>query len=149
MFSLISFTYAFLRVFKDRVVNAVLNNVEAKNWPKLFTFVVTQLFVILAQNIATTLDFNTAFSTLIKIFMACLSINALLMFFSNYTQVNGLLTDNLFASDCLSVRGLRFLYPLFQMLNQLWFSIFYILAEVLGSMMVSFCFMTYVNVNTT
>lgn len=149
MFSMISFTYTFLRVFKDRVVLSVLDNVETKNWLKLFTFLATQLFVIVSQNISSRLDFNQAFTTLTMIFMGCLGANALLMNFSQYFQLNDLFTDKLFTADNLSVRGLKFIYPFFLIVNQIWFSLFYILAEVIGSMMVSFCFMTYVNTNTS
>lgn len=149
MFGLISFTYTFLRVFKDRVVNSVLDNVESKNWLKLLTFVATQIFVIICQNISSRTSFNQAYTQLVTIFIVLLTANALLMYFSNRTQLNDLFADSLFVSNKLAVRGLNIAFPFIQILNQIWYSIFYILAEVIGSMMVSFCFMTYVNTNTS
>lgn len=149
MFGIISFNYTFLRVYKDRVVNSVLDNIETKNWLKLFTFFATQIFVIVAQNISSKSDFNQAFTKLTTIFMACLIINAALMGFSEYLQFHDLFTDSYFVCDQLSVRGLKFLYPFCLIINQIWYSLFYVLAEVIGSLMVSFCFMTYVNANTS
>lgn len=149
MFSSISFTYTFLRNFKDRIIFSVLDNVESKNWLKLFTFLATQFLVTVAQNISSKSNFNTAFTKLTMLFGSLLLLNTLCMTFSYYIQLDELYTDFLFVSNSLSIRGLRFLYPFFLILNQWTYSFFYILAEVIGSMMVSFCFMTYVNSNTT
>lgn len=149
MFCIISFTYAFLRLFKDRVVYSVLDNTETKNWLKLLTFVVTQLLVIFSQNISSKTDFNNAFRVLTKRFALFLGINTVFIIGSNYLQPSDTFADCLFIDDTLTVRGLKVLYPLAIVLNQYTYSIFYVLAEVIGSMMVSFCFMTYVNNNTT
>ncbi|ELA42699.1 uncharacterized protein VICG_00014 [Vittaforma corneae ATCC 50505] len=149
MFCTISFTYAFLRLFKDRVVYAVLDNTDTKNWLKLLTFVVTQLLVIFCQNISSKTDFNNAFRIMTMCFTVFLAINALLMMATKYIQPNDIFSDLLFVSDSLTVRGLNGFYPLCIVLNQYVYSAFYILAEVIGSMMVSFCFMTYVNNNTS
>lgn len=149
MFSTISFTYTFLRLFKDRVVYSVLDNVETKNWLKLLTFLTTQFLVIVSQNVSAKSDFNHAFRSLTMLFGGLLIVNTIFMWFSDTLQPNELFTDNLFVSNCLSVRGLKFLYPFVMIVNQYSFSCFYVLAEVIGSMMVSFCFMTYVNNNTS
>lgn len=149
MFSTISFTYTFLRLFKDRVVYSVLDNVETKNWLKILTFLATQFLVIVSQNISSRSNFNHAFRSLTMLFGGLLVINTIFMWFSDYLQPDELFTDRLFVSNCLSVRGLKFLYPFVVIVNQYSFSCFYVLAEVIGSMMVSFCFMTYVNNNTS
>lgn len=149
MFCTISFTYAFLRLFKDRVVYSVLDNTETKNWLKLLTFVVTQLLVIFSQNISAKTDFNNAFKVLTKYFALFLGVNTAFIIGSNYVQPSDTFTDCLFIDDILTVRGLKVFYPLAIVLNQYTYSVFYVLAEVIGSMMVSFCFMTYVNNNTT
>lgn len=149
MFCIISFVYAFLRVFKDRIVNSVLENTDTKNWLKLLTFIVTQALVIFCQNISSKTNFNNAFKTLTMYFSGFLIINAFLMKFSYYLQPNDIFSDLLFVSDTLTMRGLNGFYPLLLVVNQFFYSAFYILAEVIGSMMVSFCFMTYVNNNTS
>lgn len=148
MLMMTALTYSFLRVFKDRVVNSVLDSSDSKNYLKLFTFVATQIFVINAQNLSSKYGFNTAYTKLTKLFIGLLVGNGVMMMLSRYIQPRDLFTDSLFAADQLTVRGFKYLYPLFLILNQYTYSIFYIFGEVIGSIMVSFCFMTYVNNNT-
>lgn len=147
MFVLIAFTYTFLRIFKDRIVYSVLDNTETKHWLKLLCFLVTQFLVIFAQNITSKSNFSDAFASLTLYFAGILGLNTVFIFFNKYLPIfgNDTFADSLFVASRLECRGLVMLYPLVLVFNFFPYSIFYILAEVIGSMMVSFCFMTYIN----
>ncbi|KAM0680802.1 hypothetical protein GINT2_001076 [Glugoides intestinalis] len=151
MFCIIAFNYSFLRLFKDRIVYSVLDNTETKNWLKLLTFLVTQSLVIFSQNVSAASNFNVAFGKLIIYFASFLGINTAFIIATKYlpVQLNDTFSDLLFLSDSLSIRGLKVIYPLCIVINQYTYSCFYVLSEVIGSMMISFCFMTYINNNTT
>lgn len=151
MFCCISFTYTFLRIFKDRIVYSVLDNTETKHWLKLFCFLATQFLVIFSQNISSKSDFNTAFASLTLYFAGFLVLNTVAIFISQFLPIfgNDTFADSMFVSSSMGPRGLSFLYPLVLVFNFLPYSVFYVLAEVVGSLMVSFCFMTYLNNNTT
>jgi len=149
MFCLISFAYSFLRMFKDSVVYSILDSTETKNWLKLLTFVVTQILVIISQNLSAGTNFNHAFGRLTLFFVSLLGLNAALILGVKWLPLHDNLADHLFISDTMTVRGLNALYPLFLVIDQFIYSIFYVLSEVIGSMTVSFCFMTYVNNNCT
>ena len=153
MFCLISFTYTFLRIFKDRIVYSVLDNTETKHWLKLLCFLATQFLVIFSQNISSKFNFNIAFERLTMCFTAFLGINliAIAAAKAGYIPIikNESFADSIFVANTLSPRGLSLFYPLVLVFNFLPHAIFYILSEVVGSLMVSFCFMTYLNNNTT
>lgn len=151
MFATISFTYAYLRLFKDRIVYSVLDNTETKNWLKLLTFFVTQKAVVKAQSYSLDYSFNVAFTKITNAFAILLIVNTVFIVFSRFAISPGQATysDLIFVAESLTSRGFKVLYPLLIVINQIAYSSFYVLAEVIGSMMVSFCFTTYVNNNTT
>lgn len=149
MLCFISFSYSFLRVFKDKVVYGVLDNTDAKNWLKLLTFIVTQILVIVSQNLSAGSTFNVAFKKLMFFFTGLFAFTALLVALVPWLPLHDNHVEKIFVADSVTVRGLYWLYPLCIVLNQYVYSIFYIFAEVIGSLTVSFCFMTYMNNNTT
>lgn len=155
-FFIIAFLYSFLRQFKDRVTNSVLE-LHSGNYLKLFTFFASLVIVAFIQNFLSVYDINTVFEKCLMIFAGFMVLVAIILFvrLHEYPILAGyriekpdLWAQKMFVSDTLNTRGIGpFVWGLVLLYNQWVLAFFYVIAEVAGSIMVSFMFLTYLNSN--
>lgn len=148
IFSLITFIYTFLRIYKDNIIYTVLEP-SAQNYLKFFTFVVSFLFVGILQKLLLYFDVGRVFEIGTISFGVMFLALAGLLFFRTTIQFDELATPRWFVMSTLFCRGmgLRTIYMLSLILNHWVLSMYYILIEVVGSIMVGYFFMAYVNSN--
>ena len=145
-FVLITFMYTFLRLFKENVVVSVLE-INSSNYLKLFTFRGSLLVVGIIQKLLVHYDINKAFEIVIATFGTLLLIVAPFIRFRESIQKSDLWAENFFIANNADARGIGFLWGLFLISNHWLLAFFYVLAEVIGSIMVSYMFLTYGNFN--
>lgn len=147
-FSLIGFVYAALRVYKDKVIYSVLEP-AAQNYLKLGTFPFSLLFVGVVNKLLNIYSIDTVFEYGSYAFAAILFVMAGLLYIAKYIQAEAVSVANFFVSETATVRGFKFFYMISAILNQWVFSLFYILCDVIGSIMIGYFFMTYINSHNT
>lgn len=147
-FFLIAFSYTFLRLYKDNVIYSVLEP-SAQNWLKLFTFLASLLAVGLIQKLLVFYDMNKVFEIVTFAFGMLLLVMAGLIKFREHVQFRVGWAEEMFVGNSAECRGINVLYVLALIFNHWVLSLFYILCEVIGSIMVSYLFLTYVNMHCT
>lgn len=154
IFSLIAFIYTFLRLFKDMVIHSTLEP-SAQNWLKILTFPATLVTINVVQKLIARYSIDTAFELGTIAFSGIMLMMAGLMYFRNSSimqislQMKEGWAEIFFIENTAGCRGINILYVLALMFNNWIFSFFYICSEVIGSVMVSYLFMTYVNSHCT
>lgn len=150
IFFLIAFCYTFLRLFKDTVIHSVLEP-SAQNWLKLLTFFASVIAIGFIQSLLVTRNMDAVFEISTFVFGALFLVLAALIKFRSHLQFRDGWAEALFVADTASLRGreVNLLYMVCLMFNHWILSAFYTLSEVIGSTMVSYLFMTYVNSHCT
>lgn len=147
-FFLCAFSYTYLRLYKDVVIHTSLET-SAQNWLKCFTFAASVFTVSIVQRLLANSDIDTVFGFLTLVFAAFLTAIGFLLKFREYVQLKDGWTQEFFVLNSADVRGLSSLYILFLIFNHWVLSFFYVVCEVIGSIMVSYLPMTYFNAHCT
>lgn len=147
-FSMIAFIYTFLRIYKDNIIYAKLEP-AAQSYLKVLTAPVTFFFIGVLNKLLVRYDIDRTFDIGMCAFILVLAIQAVLIKIRYSIQPNELWALDMFLMDSATVRGFRPLFVLSLMLNQWVLSMLYILADVIGSIMVGYFFMTYINAHCT
>ena len=143
----VGLAYAFLRQFKDTVVYEVLG-VQATNYLKVIVFFISFKVITTVSGLFNTYGINKGFSLYILLMGGTLFIYGLLVVFRYYINPLGW-SEQILNGLTWDIRGLKFLKPFLMMLNHFIMVGYYVLSEVLGSTLMSYTFMTYLNNNVT
>jgi len=150
MITVIAFTYSFMRVYKDRVIYSVLEP-SAQNWLKIFTFLASLLFVGIIQKLLAHYNSNIdkVFEVCSVMFIVLFTVLAFALKFRYLIPLDDLWAKRLFICNSATTRNINLLYMPVLMVNHIVLSIFYIVSEVVGSIMVSYLFFSYLNAHCT
>lgn len=154
-FFLIAFTYTFLRLYKDNVIYSVLEP-SAQNWLKLFTFVASLISVGVIQKLLVFYDMDKVFEVMTISFGVLLLVMAFLINYRDSVIFGAFRiqkevgwAESIFIEGVAESRSIGALYVITLIFNHWVLSLFYVLCEVIGSIMVSYLFLTYVNTHCT
>ncbi|KAI4290909.1 ATP:ADP antiporter, AAA family [Pancytospora philotis] len=147
-FFLIAFVYGFTRLYKDVVINTVLES-SARSWLKLSTFFTSLIAVGLIQKLLKRHSLDTTFEIATATFGVIMFILSILIHFRAPLQKDPGWAENFFIAGTADTRGISGLYIIALIFNHWIFAVFYTIVEVIGSLMVSYLFMTYVNSHCT
>jgi ATP:ADP antiporter, AAA family len=149
MFFIIGFIYSFMRILKDTFV-MVRQEPTCILYIKILYILPLSLFVILLLNYM--LSFRTVsqiFTIICLVFMIMFFAFGIVILFEDKIMFDPKRLDYQMKSKIISSRGLGFMNYVLQTLNQPLATLIYIAAELWGSLILSYLFLSFLNESCT